>query len=126
MKSLRIERINSLLREVISEVIRKELKNPKVQTEMVTVTEVKVTKDLRYAKVYVSILLEKKEQNIAIETLKQSAGFIAVQSSQKVRLRFFPQLSFLLDESAERASRIETLLNKVLEGERKDEPEDLL
>src|SRR5665647_1450226 len=96
----RTDRLNSLLKEVISEVIRKDVRNPHVN-ELVTVTRVDITKDLHYAKVFVSIIGEPAVKAETIAALQSAAGFIAVTASRKVVLRYFPELTFKLDDSVD-------------------------
>jgi ribosome-binding factor A len=116
MKSSRVPRVNSLLQEVITETLRKNVKNPHIHA-LTTITHVEVTSDLQHAKVYVSVIANEKEQKETIDALNGAAGFIAVHSSKKVSLRFFPELHFKLDRSAEHAAHIEELLNKVIPKE---------
>lgn len=108
----RTDRLNSLLKEVISEVIKRDVRNPHV-TELVTVTRVQISKDLHYAKVYISVIGTEQDKVETIEALTSAAGFIAVQSSQKVTMRYFPELTFKLDDSVEKHMRIEELLSKI-------------
>ena len=108
----RTDRLNSLLKEVISEVIRRDVRNPHVN-ELVTVTRVQISKDLHYAKVYISVIGTDQEKAETIEALRSAAGFIAVQSSQKVVMRYFPELTFKLDDSVDKHMRIEELLSKI-------------
>ncbi|CCB86906.1 MULTISPECIES: 30S ribosome-binding factor RbfA [Parachlamydia] len=112
MSVQRTDRLNSLLREVITEVIKKDVRNPYV-SEMTTVTRVDITKDLRHAKVYVSIMGTGAEKEDTLQALRSAAGFIAVNSSQKVVMRFFPELTFVLDDSVDRQMRIESLLREI-------------
>lgn len=119
----RTDRLNSLLKEVISEVIRKDVRNPHV-TELVTVTRVQITKDLRHAKVYISVIGSEQEKAETIAALTSAAGFIAVNSSQKVTMRYFPELVFKLDDSVEKHMRIEELLGKISK-ERETRPQPL-
>ena len=109
----RIARLNQLLREVIAEVIQRDLKHPDV-TSLITVTVVLVNDDVEHAKVYVSLLGDEAKVKKTFEALQNSAGFIAVAASKKVSLRYFPQLHFKIDDSLKRAYRIEELLQKVL------------
>ncbi len=121
MPKQRTDRLNSLLREVISDVIRLELKNPHV-SELITVTAVDITKDLRQAKVYISVIgsnIDKQETMIALD---RSAGFIASAASKKVRMRYFPSLHFLLDEGVNNQMRIEELLQKIHNEEQDRNP----
>lgn len=108
----RVIRLNSLLKEVISEVIRQDVRNPHVN-QFVTVMSVDITKDLHYAKVYISVIGTPKEKEETIQALQSAAGFIAVHSSKKVVMRYFPELTFKLDTSVENQVRIETLLSEV-------------
>lgn len=118
MTGNRTDRLNSLLREVISDVIRKEVKNPAVHS-LVTVTKVEITKDLHYAKVYVSVIGTDEEKAKTLQALQSAAGFIAVQSSKEVVMRYFPELQFRIDEGVEKQMRIENLLDD-LQRERDD------
>lgn len=108
----RIERLNSLLKEVISEVIRKEVRNPHVN-ELLTVTRVEITNDLHYAKVYISVIGTDTQKAETLNALQTAAGFIAVNSSKKVVMRYFPELTFKLDDSVDQHMRIEKLLGEI-------------
>jgi ribosome-binding factor A len=108
----RTDRLNSLLKEVISEVIKREVRNPHVN-ELVTVTRVQISKDLHYAKVYISVIGTEQDKAETLDALKSAAGFIAVQSSQKVVMRYFPELTFKLDDSVDKHMRIEELLGEI-------------
>jgi len=108
----RTDRVNSLLIEVISEVIMRELKDPRLPS-FISITRVDITPDLRQAKVYFSVLGPEKNKQIALEVLQEAAGFIAVQASKKVVLRFFPQLTFKIDDTLEKHQRIDDLLKKI-------------
>lgn len=116
--SRRIERINSLLKEVISDVIRKEVKNPNLPS-LITVTHVEVTKDLKFAKVHISVVQGDTAQILKI--LNNAAGFIAIAASKQVELRYFPELTFHLDNSVEMQMRIESALSKIHEEEKRRE-----
>jgi ribosome-binding factor A len=108
----RTDRLNSLLKEVISEVIRRDVRNPHV-TELVTVTRVQISKDLRHAKVYVSVIGTEQAKTETISALQSAAGFIAVNAASKVVMRYFPELTFRLDDSVDKHMRIEELLGKI-------------
>lgn len=116
----RTVRLNSLLKEVISEVIRKDVGHPKVST-LVTVTSVDITKDLSLAKVYISVIGNEKEKEETIKALESAAGYIAVLASKKVVLRHFPSLIFKLDEGVDKHIRIDTILKEL---ERKNKPKE--
>lgn len=108
----RISRVNSLLKEVISEVIKRDVRNPRVNT-LITITNVEISNDLHHARVFISVIgteIDKKETLIALES---AAGFISVQASKKVTLRYFPQLTFKLDASVDAHGRIDCLLEQI-------------
>lgn len=113
----RTDRLNSLLQEVLSEVIRKEVKNPHLHG-LLTITRVDISADLRHAKVYVSVIAEKEDQIQSIRVLNEAAGFIAVKSSKLVVMRFFPELRFILDDSAEKHMRIEQILKEIADEDK--------
>ena len=110
----RIARLNSLLKEVLSEVIHKDVRNPQVG-KFVSVTSVDITSDLQHAKVYISVIGTAQEKEETIKALQSAAGFIAIQSSKKVVMRYFPALTFKLDTSVEQQMRIDALLGKIKE-----------
>jgi ribosome-binding factor A len=122
----RIVRLNSLLKEVISEVIRDDVRNPHV-SRLITVTRVDITKDLHHAKVYISVIGTDEEKAESLRALNNASGFIAVNASKKVVLRYFPELIFKLDDSVDKHMRIEELLSEIsekrAEQEAKKEPE---
>lgn len=119
----RTDRLNSLLKEVISEVIKRDVRNPHVK-ELITVTRVEITKDLRQAKVYISVIAPENEKMETIAALNSASGFIAVNSSKKVVMRYFPELIFKLDDSVDKHMRIENLLNKISEERESREQDD--
>lgn len=112
MAKKRTARLNSLLKEVISDVIRKDTRNPHINSLM-TVTRVEITPDLHYAKVYVSVIGNERDKKETIDALQNAAGFIAVNSSKQVVMRYFPQLTFKLDDSVDQHMRIEKLLQDI-------------
>lgn len=118
----RTDRLNSLLKEVISEVIRKEVRNPLV-SELFTITRADISRDLRHAKVYVSVIGTKEQKEQTVVELNRSAGFVARLSS-KVVLRYFPDLVFYLDDSVDKHMRIQDLLKEIEEEKSKRPPSD--
>ena len=113
----RTDRLNSLLKEVISEVVMRDVKNPHV-SQLITVTRVDISKDLQHAKVYISVIGSQQEKEHTLEALQSAAGFIAVQASKKVVMRYFPALTFKLDTTVEQQQRIDTLLGKIHDEQR--------
>ncbi len=108
----RMERIDEEYKKALSQIIGYELKNPNV-TGLISVTKVKVTQDLKYAKVYISIL-NSKNLNNTLEAIKKSAGFIRTELAKKVNLRNTPELIFELDDSIEYGAKIDNILKEIL------------
>ncbi len=114
MSSMRVVRLNSLLKEVISEVLRRDIHHVEnVSADLVTVTSVEITPDLSYAKVFVSVIAPLPTKQKIVEALQSSAGMIGSLSSKKVRIRHFPKLEFFLDEGLEKQLRVQELLSKI-------------
>ncbi|HSX03175.1 MAG TPA: 30S ribosome-binding factor RbfA [Rhabdochlamydiaceae bacterium] len=120
----RIKRLNSLLQEVISEVIQRDVRDPRIHA-FTSITKVDLSNDLQHAKIYVSILANDKEKKETLEALQSAAGFIAVSASKKVVMRYFPALIFKLDSSVEEHLRIEKVIEKIHEEERSRKPGNL-
>ncbi len=123
MTKNRVDRLNSLLKEVISEVIRQDVKNPHIHG-FLTVTAVSITKDLHYAKVHISIIGSEQEKQETMKALQSAAKFIAVNASKKVVMRYFPDLQFKLDEGVEQQMRVEELLKEITEEREKRETDE--
>ena len=108
MHGKRIDRLNQLIREEISELLQRELKDPRLG--FTTVTEVEVSKDLRTAKVYVSVLGTEEEWRRTLTALESARGFIRNWLRQRLTLRVIPTLSFRPDRSMAHAASIQALL----------------
>lgn len=109
----RTDRLNSLLQEVISEVLRKDIHHIPYINEFITITRVDITQDLHHAKVFVSILAKESDKEHALAALREVAGTIGHFASRKVVMRYFPVLEFFIDEGLEKQLRIEELLGKI-------------
>ena len=120
----RVDRLNSLIKEVLSEVVREDVRHPRV-APLTTITRVDVSADLHHAKVYVSVIGTETEREETVIALQSAAGFIAVHASKKVRMRYFPDLVFKLDHSVEHHIRIETILEKIHKEEETRHPSSL-
>lgn len=108
----RLGRIEEEYRKELSQIISYELKNPNV-TGLVSVTKVKVTNDLKFAKVSVSILNSKNLKE-TLAGLKKSAGFIRSELARRVNLRNTPEIIFELDDSLEYGARIDSILKEIM------------
>ncbi len=109
--SLRLERIESLMLKELSNIIAFELKDPKLG--FITISEVKVTNDLSYAKVYVSFLGKQERNEAGLKVLKKAKGFLKSELAKRMKLRKIPELIFVQDTSLENARKIENILEKV-------------
>lgn len=110
--SYRIERVNTLIRREISELIQNELRDPRLD-EFVAVTEVDTSPDLKYAKIYVSTMSGQQEQQKILTALKSAAGYLRSALANKLQLRYTPELHFLWDNSIEHGDKILRLIDEV-------------
>ncbi len=108
MQGKRIDRVNQLLKEEIAEIIRRELKDPRIG--FVTVTEVETSKDLRHAKVFVSVLGSDSDWGQALVALENAGGFVRGELVRRLRLRIIPHLVFRPDRSMAHAAHIMEIL----------------
>ena len=122
MQSYKLDRVNEELKREVSNIINYELKNSKV-TGLISVTKVKVTPDLRYARIWISALNCKNKKETLLG-LKQSSGFIRTRIAQKVNMRITPELVFEFDETMEYGERIDTILNEIMQDVKKDNRKD--
>jgi ribosome-binding factor A len=107
----RIAGIESEFKRAVSEVI-KEMNDPRV-SEMASVTRVDISRDLMYAKVYISIFDNDKKKNSTIETLNHAQHHIKNEIGARIKIRRLPEVTFILDNSIEYSSHISELLKKV-------------
>jgi ribosome-binding factor A len=112
MKTHRLARVAEAIREVASETILFEMRDPRVKK--VTVTRAEVSGDLQHAKVYVSIMGSEKEQQLTMHGLRHAAGFIQSKLAQRLQTRFTPVLQFVLDEGVKRSIEMTRLINEAL------------
>ncbi|MDH3746092.1 MAG: 30S ribosome-binding factor RbfA [Acidobacteriota bacterium] len=116
--SRRSERVADLLRQEISEILRIELRDPRVG--MATVTDVDASPDLRHAVVRVSLLGDDDERAGSLAALRRASGFVRGRLARRARqLRFIPELEFELDRGAEHSDRIERLLESLHDEDRR-------
>ena len=108
----RLNRINEELKRKISNIINYEVTNSNV-TGLISVTSVKISPDLRYAKVFVSIINSRNIKQ-TMQALKKSSGFIRSRVAEDINLRVTPELIFELDESMEYGERIDTILKDIM------------
>lgn len=107
----RTDRISEEIRKELCNIIR-ELKDPRIP-QMVSVTRVSVTKDLKFAKAYISIMGDETVQKDAIEAFKRASGFIRKEIAHRVKLRVVPEFTFVIDDSIAYGSYINEILKKL-------------
>jgi len=112
----RVRRLNQLLREELSRLIRREVKDPRVG--LITVTGVEATADLEHADVFVRTVETDRDLGEMIDGLQSAAGYLRHALGKELHLRRIPELTFREDRSLERARRIESLLDEALGPER--------
>ncbi len=108
MAAHRNDRIDEEVKRELGALIR-ELKDPRI-SGIVSVVAVKVTKDLRFAKAFISVLGSEEEQKSSIEGIKSAAGFIRKEISRRINLRHTPEFSFVLDSSIEHGAYINKII----------------
>jgi len=120
MSSKRNARISEEIKKIVSQLILKELKDPRIAT-MTTITDVDVTNDLSYAKIYVSVLGSEKERKSTMKALQSASGFIRKEIGKKVKLRYIPEPKFSLDKSIENGIYISKLIDSIKEDDNKND-----
>ncbi|HET6947360.1 MAG TPA: 30S ribosome-binding factor RbfA [bacterium] len=112
----RPEKVEQFIMEELSQILQREVRDPRIG--FVSVTDVEVSVDLRHARVFVSVLGTPEEKAATMEGLASASRYIRRELGQRLQMRFTPDISFRLDESIERGSRVMKLL-----GEVKNEPD---
>lgn len=110
--SNRMDRVNEELKKEISLVIDQSLKNPNI-TGIISVTKVKTSPDLKFARVYISIINSKSKKN-TLEGIKNAAGYIRSEIAKRINLRYTPELNFVIDDSMEYGDKIENILKQII------------
>jgi ribosome-binding factor A len=118
--SRRTERLNVLLRQKLSEIIAREMKDPRL-AHIITIVHVGVSKDLRSARVFTSVLGSPKEAKTAVDTLNSASGFLRRELSARISLKTIPFLSFVSDDSIEKGTQ---LLKMIADVRSEDASED--
>jgi len=109
----RTDRISEEIKKELSDLIRNHIKDPRLP-DFVSVTAVRVSKDLRYAKVFISVLGDDEKKKGAIAALSSAAGFIRHEIGQRINIRFTPEFSFHLDNSIERGMYVSKLIDETM------------
>ncbi len=108
----RLERVNQLIRQELSELLQRETKDPRL-SGYISINSVNTTPDLRYAKVLVSCVCEESQKKEILDALSHSSGFFRSVMAKHLKMRRVPELHFSWDESIERGSQLLELIDKV-------------
>jgi ribosome-binding factor A len=112
--SRRLERLNGLFREELSDLLLRQVKDPRL-AEFVSITRVLVSPDLSHARVFVSVMGSEEEKTSTLEGLTAAANYLRRELNNRITLRRMPQLSFRRDDSLEKGAHIIDLLNQISE-----------
>jgi ribosome-binding factor A len=121
MISKRPQRVGDLIREVICEMLLRDLNDPRL--ESVTITEVEVTADLKLATVFFSAMGNQSREEACLQGLQSATGYIRKKMGKELRLRYVPDLLFKVDQSFEYGSKIDRLI-RTLQEEKNDNSEE--
>ena len=108
MGQLRIDKVQEFIKQEISQIIQKDIKDPRVG--FVTVTDVEMTRDLRHAKIFLSLMGSDEQKKATWEALNRALGFMRSEIGKRIRLRCTPELSLHLDKSLDYSNHIQKLL----------------
>ncbi len=114
MNEQRTRRVSEEVKKVIAELLLRDLKDPGISS-MTTVSDVRVTRDLSYANVYISVLGSEEEKQSTLEALERAKGFIRSEVGKALKLRVTPDIILHLDESIEQAMELGRLIDEVIQ-----------
>ena len=115
--SHRIDKVESLIKEEISMIFLNKLRDPEIG--FVTITRVKMSPDLRIAKVYISILDREKRESV-FEKINSFNGYIRSELAHRIKIKFTPELKFFIDDTLDYVEKIEGLIKKIHEDDNKE------
>ncbi len=108
----RIERVNSLIRQEISELLQRQVKDPRLGN-FIAVTEVNTSADLKHARIFVSSMEQDVDKNELLRALSSASGFFRSKLAKSLRMRYTPELSFHWDDSIQRGDHLLQLINQI-------------
>lgn len=108
----RVNRLNEEVKKIISDIIRNQLRNPAISS-LTSVVAVDITRDLRYATVYISVLGNNSEKEETIKALEKSAGYVRREVGKQIKVRYTPEVIFKLDESIEKGIEMYNKISKI-------------
>ncbi len=122
MISRRMQKAAQAIREVVGTSILRDLMDPRI--ENVTVTNVEVSRDMRQARVYVSVMGDEKQQQLCLHGLRHAAGFLQSKVAKRIDTRYTPVLKFVLDMGVKKSIEINEILQSVLPDQDEDQVAD--
>jgi len=120
---VRPERVAERIKREAADILESQIRDPRV-TGMVSVTDVEVTQDLSFARIFVSVLASSTPVDDVLRVLQSAAPYVRRQLAPRLELREVPQIRFLLDDSIQRGARVDELLRKIAEGKPIEEGEE--
>ncbi len=114
----RIDKIEHLIKEEVSMIFLYKLQDPALG--LLTVTNVKVSPDLKIAKIYISVF-EKEKREAVLEKIREKTGFIRTELAHRIRIKFTPELKFFIDDTLDYVEKIEGLIKKIHENDNKED-----
>ncbi len=114
--SFRPHRLAEEIKREVTDMLQVELNDPRI-CKLTSITDVEVSRDLRYAKVFVSVYGTEQEQSQTLVGLQSAGGFIRMELGKRIRLRFLPELTFSLDPSIKRGIELTHLISEVMDKE---------
>jgi ribosome-binding factor A len=112
----RARRVEEQLKRLLSELVRRDVKDPRVG--LITITTVEVSRDLTHARIYFTPFAGIGDAEAALEALRHAAGYLRIQVRNQMRLRAAPELDFQIDDSIERGARLSSLISDAVESDR--------
>lgn len=114
----RIDKVEHLLKEEVSMIFLYKMQDPAFG--FLTVTKVKLSPDLKIAKIYISVF-EKEKRDSVLERIRERTGFIRTELAHRVRIKFIPELKFFIDDTLDYVEKIEGLIKKIHENDNKED-----
>lgn len=119
MSENRVRRVAGQIKKDVSQIIGAQIKDPRI-AGITSVTEVQLSKDLRYASIYISIYGSDTDKEETLQTLSRAAGFIRSEIGRRIRLRYIPEINFFLDNSIEYGAHIDSVIESLKKEENSD------
>lgn len=112
----RTDKVRKALIREVSDLLQRGIKDPRI-SGIVSVTDIDLSADCRYARIFVSVFGTEEDQKKTMDALESSTGFIRSEVSKRIQMRFAPEIKFKIDDSLERGARVTTILEKISRGE---------